>query len=343
MKKYYFHINYKNRKHKFEFYYGTDNNNGKEFLDHAKKISLSLDDVMLQIQAINEGLFETVINTIKNKLSNAIEKKKRFPVDLTRTLENTKEKYSDNIVFLVLVNILENEQTSVMEEMHIREYNRIGIPVSHSVIEVAKRRVQKKYQELQIILKKFDDYINEDFRVSFENTLVQFSKTIIIHDGTNIQLYYDLCDSFEALIFFITRHVDSHNLRFFCCSNCGRKFFNKSDRKYCPSLECQHVHKLELDKQQRLKRKQDCYINLLDSYYAYVRQVKRILKLISVNQSDMSEFESQQKKCADMVKSAIIQYRSKQKPIDDELLNLVKINRAAMKAHGDTIRMRYFN
>ena len=149
MKKYFFHISYKNRKRKFEFYYGTDNENGKEFLDHAKKISLSFDDVMLQIQAINDGLFETVLSTIKIKLSNAIEKKKRFPVDLTRTLENTKEKYRDNIVFLVMVNILENEQTSVMEEMHISEFYRIGIPVSRSVIEVAKHRLQLKYQELQ--------------------------------------------------------------------------------------------------------------------------------------------------------------------------------------------------
>ena len=342
MKKYFFHINHNRRARVVEFYFGEDKKNGKEFLNRAEKLVLNFDDVILQVQILNDSVFEAALNPVLNKMLNAFRMKKGQSSALTNALKKAREKHKDNLVFPVCVNVLENEYHSILEKMCFREHYQFGIPVSSSVIEQSQNQLRLKYHELHNSLRNFADNIDKGFCCSLKDTFIQLGRTIIWYDGKNFQMCCDLSNGIEALIFFITRHVASYNLRVFRCSNCGKNFLNTSNRKYCSSPECQHVHKLDLEKQERLERKKNCYLNLLDGYYAYVRQVKRILTCIRVVQSDMGEFEVQQKKCADVIKNAIYTYRSEQKPIDDELLNLVKTNRTIMKETTNSIRSRYF-
>lgn len=156
------------------------------------------------------------------------------------------------------------------------------------------------------------------------------------------RVYMGLNDSFEPFVYFSSRKIQNSNINLYRCVNCGRKYFHTSDRIYCGREECQHVKLLEYNRNLRETRKQDVYRNLIDSYNAYVRQLKRKLTLMRIEESDMQQFETEQEKCASVIREAVSEYRNQQKPIDDELNTLVQENRQKMKAVTDRITEKYF-
>ena len=99
---------------------------------------------------------------------------------------------------------------------------------------------------------------------------------------------------------------------------------------------------MEYNRNLRETRKQDVYRNLIDSYNAYVRQLKRKLTLMRIEQSDMKAFEAEQEECAAVIRKAVSEYREQQKPIGDELNELVQENRQKMKEVTDRITEKYF-
>ena len=99
---------------------------------------------------------------------------------------------------------------------------------------------------------------------------------------------------------------------------------------------------MEYNRNLRETRKQDVYRNLIDSYNAYVRQLKRKLTLMRIEESDMQIFETEQEKCAAVIRVAASDYREHQKPIDDEMNALVQENRQKMKEVTDKITEKYF-
>ena len=95
-------------------------------------------------------------------------------------------------------------------------------------------------------------------------------------------------------------------------------------------------------RQNRESRKQDVYRNLIDSYNTYVRTLKRKLTLMRVEKSDMQMFETEQEKCAAVIREAVSDYREQQKPVDDDLNALIQDNRQRMKEVTDRITEKYF-
>jgi len=95
-------------------------------------------------------------------------------------------------------------------------------------------------------------------------------------------------------------------------------------------------------RQNRESRKQDVYRNLIDSYNTYVRTLKRKLTLMRVEKSEMQMFETEQEKCAAVIRKAVSDYREQQKPIDDELNALILEKRKKMKEITDRITDKYF-
>ncbi|MER2149513.1 MAG: hypothetical protein ABS987_10240, partial [Ruminococcus sp.] len=87
---------------------------------------------------------------------------------------------------------------------------------------------------------------------------------------------------------------------------------------------------------------QDVYRNLIDSYNTYVRTLKRKLTLMRVEKSDMQMFETEQEKCAAVIRETVSDYREQQKPIDNELNALILENRKKMKETTDKITEKYF-
>lgn len=109
----------------------------------------------------------------------------------------------------------------------------------------------------------------------------------------------------------------------------------KSNRKWYAVLGSVPQDKLDT-------RKQDVYRNLIDSYNAYVRQLKRKLTLMRIEESDMQQFEKEQEQFAAIIREAVSDYREQQKPIDDEINALVQDNRQKMKDVTDQITEKYF-
>ena len=95
-------------------------------------------------------------------------------------------------------------------------------------------------------------------------------------------------------------------------------------------------------RQNRESRKQDVYRNLIDSYNTYVRTLKRKLTLMRIEQSDMQQFETEQERCAVVIRETVTEYREHQKPIDNELNALILENRKKMKEITDRITDKYF-
>ncbi|MED9968402.1 MAG: hypothetical protein UFA98_00100 [Ruminococcus sp.] len=81
---------------------------------------------------------------------------------------------------------------------------------------------------------------------------------------------------------------------------------------------------------------------LNDSYNAYVRQLKRKLTLMRIEQSDMQAFEAEQEECAAIIRETVSDYREQQKPFDDDLNAIVQENRHRMKEVTDRITEKYF-
>ena len=163
----------------------------------------------------------------------------------------------------------------------------------------------------------------------------------VVEDGEN-RLYMNLDKSIEPFIFFFAWQIKNSNIKLYRCIHCGRKYFHTSDRTYCGREECQHVKLLEYNRNLRETRKQDVYRNLIDSYNAYVRQLKRKLTLMRIEDSDMQFFETEQEQCAAVIRKAVSDYREKQKPIDDDLNALILENRKKMKEVTDRITEKYF-
>ena len=99
---------------------------------------------------------------------------------------------------------------------------------------------------------------------------------------------------------------------------------------------------MEYNRNLRETRKQDVYRNLIDSYNAYVRQLKRKLTLMRIEQSDMQAFEAEQEQCAAVIRDSVSNYREQQKPVDDDLNALIQDNRQRMKEVTDRITEKYF-
>ena len=61
-----------------------------------------------------------------------------------------------------------------------------------------------------------------------------------------------------------------------------------------------------------------------------------------VEKSDMQMFETEQEQCAAVIREAVSEYREQQKPIDNDLNELVQENRQKMKEVTDQITEKYF-
>ncbi len=209
-------------------------------------------------------------------------------------------------------------------------------------IKRAKKVLTNKVHELKEAVDRLALYIEKDFECEIEQTMTAKSEIIATVENGDDRVYMGLNNSFEPFVYFFSRKIQNSNIKLYRCVNCGRKYFHTSDRIYCSREECQHVKLLEYNRNLRETRKQDVYRNLIDSYNAYVRQLKRKLTLMRIEESDMQQFEKEQEKCAAVIRESVSDYREQQKPIDDDLNELVQENRQKMKEVTDRITEKYF-
>lgn len=339
MKKIFFYIDRTNKQIRF-IHYPIDRKSNMigETEQHS---SISFDDVLTMTEEMNRSFFSD-LRTICERLQYYLDfGKQKYPA-CEKEMAEYRSKYENNFLALILINILETEYWAQRDRLLSWDPVIIVTAIFNTNIKRAKKVLTNKVQDLKKTVDGLALYIEKDFECEIEQTMTAKSEIIATVEDDEERVYMGLNDSFEPFVYFFSRIIQSSNIKLYRCVNCGRKYFHTSDRIYCSREECQHVKLLEYNRNLRETRKQDVYRNMIDSYNAYVRQLKRKLTLMRIEQSDMQTFEAEQEKCAAVIREAVGDYREQQKPIDDQLNELVQENRQKMKAVTDEITEKYF-
>ena len=335
MKKIFFYIDRTNKQIRF-IHYPIDRK-GNMIGETEQHSSISFDDVLTMTEEMNRSFFSD-LRTICGYLDFG---KQKYPA-CEKEMTEYRSKYENNFLALILINILETEYWAQRDRLLSWDPVIIVTAIFNINIKRAKKVLTKKVQELKAAVDRLALYIEQDFKCDIEQTMTAKSEIRATVEDDEDRVYVGLNDSFEPLVYFFSRKIQSSNINLYRCVNCGRKYFHTSDRIYCGREECKHVKLLEYNRNLRETRKQDVYRNLIDSYNAYVRQLKRKLTLMRIEESDMQQFEKEQEKCAAVIREAVSDYREQNKPIDDKLNELVQENRQKMKEVTDRVTEKYF-
>ena len=320
MKKIFFYIDRTNKQIRF-IHYPIDRK-GNMIGETEQHSSISFDDVLTMTEEMNRSFFSD-LRTICGRLQYYLDfGKQKYPA-CEKEMTEYRSKYENNFLALILINILETEYWAQRDRLLSWDPVIIVTAIFNINIKRAKKVLTKKVQELKAAVDRLALYIEQDFKCDIEQTMTAKSEIRATVEDDEDRVYVGLNDSFEPLVYFFSRKIQSSNISLYRCINCGRKYFHTSDRTYCGREECQHVKLLEYNRNLRETRKQDVYRNLIDSYNAYVRQLKRKLTLMRIEESDMQQFEKEQEKCAAVIREAVSDYREQNKPIDDKLNELV--------------------
>ena len=339
MKKIFFYIDRTNKQIRF-IHYPIDRK-GNMIGETEQHSSISFDDVLTMTEEMNRSFFSD-LRTICGRLQYYLDfGKQKYPA-CEKEMTEYRSKYENNFLALILINILETEYWAQRDRLLSWDPVIIVTAIFNINIKRAKKVLTKKVQELKAAVDRLALYIEQDFKCDIEQTMTAKSEIRATVEDDEDRVYVGLNDSFEPLVYFFSRKIQSSNINLYRCVNCGRKYFHTSDRIYCGREECKHVKLLEYNRNLRETRKQDVYRNLIDSYNAYVRQLKRKLTLMRIEESDMQQFEKEQEKCAAVIREAVVEYRDQQKPIDDELNALILEKRKKMKEITDRITDKYF-
>ena len=330
MKKIFFYIDRTNKQIRF-IHYPIDRK-GNMIGETEQHSSISFDDVLTMTEEMNRSFFSDFYLDFGKQKYPACEKE----------MTEYRSKYENNFLALILINILETEYWAQRDRLLSWDPVIIVTAIFNINIKRAKKVLTKKVQELKAAVDRLALYIEQDFKCDIEQTMTAKSEIRATVEDDEDRVYVGLNDSFEPLVYFFSRKIQSSNINLYRCVNCGRKYFHTSDRIYCGREECKHVKLLEYNRNLRETRKQDVYRNLIDSYNAYVRQLKRKLTLMRIEESDMQQFEKEQEKCAAVIREAVSDYREQNKPIDDKLNELVQENRQKMKEVTDRVTEKYF-
>ena len=339
MKKIFFYIDRTNKQIRF-IHYPIDRK-GNMIGETEQHSSISFDDVLTMTEEMNRSFFSD-LRTICGRLQYYLDfGKQKYPA-CEKEMTEYRSKYENNFLALILINILETEYWAQRDRLLSWDPVIIVTAIFNINIKRAKKVLTKKVQELKAAVDRLALYIEQDFKCDIEQTMTAKSEIRATVEDDEDRVYVGLNDSFEPLVYFFSRKIQSSNINLYPCVNCGRKYFHTSDRIYCGREECKHVKLLEYNRNLRETRKQDVYRNLIDSYNAYVRQLKRKLTLMRIEESDMQQFEKEQEKCAAVIREAVSDYREQNKPIDDKLNELVQENRQKMKEVTDRVTEKYF-
>ena len=339
MKKIFFYIDRTNKQIRF-IHYPIDRN-GSMIGESEQRSSISFDDVLTMTEEMNRSFFSD-LRTICERLQYYLDFGKQKYLACEKEMAEYRSKYGNNFLALILINILETEYWAQRDRLLSWDPVIIVTAIFNTNIKRAKKVLTNKVLKLKEAVDRLALYIEKDFECEIEQDMTAKSEIIATVEDGDDRVYMGLNNSFEPFVYFFSRKIQNSNIKLYRCVNCGRKYFHTSDRIYCSREECQHVKLLEYNRNLRETRKQDVYRNLIDSYNAYVRQLKRKLTLMRIEESDMQQFEKEQKKCAAVIRESVSDYREQQKPIDDDLNELVQENRQKMKEVTDRITEKYF-
>lgn len=333
MKKYFFRIDADKRL--AMFYYG-------EKKDTFVKTEIKFDDFFALAEDYQNN-HHTSLKAVSEEMQKYVELGKKENAVFHAKLTRLKKKMADNIFALVFMNIMELFYQKQREKLIALNVKNLLQSVISFNTRQAKKAIQKKFEELEYNMIGFEFMLCGNLSIANKGAFFESNEGYIIflEDNKSV-IYCGLNESLEPFVEGFDAYLNASNTKIYICKNCGGRYFNTVDRGYCSKPVCQQFKRLMYKRQNRESRKQDVYRNLIDSYNTYVRTLKRKLTLMRVEKSDMQMFETEQEKCAAVIRETVSDYREQQKPIDNELNALILENRKKMKETTDKITEKYF-
>ena len=269
MKNIYFNIDVFKR----EVYFFSVSSPTKRELIHT----YTFDDMMYMAEDYATGDYQKKLQGLYDLMMEQIENKEDEQVQaLTRQLDN---EFKENIFASVCLSILYGTYQNQKDTLnHLGIIGSLMDSVSQKFTLQVKGNIESKFSEITNSMNNFIDCVNNDFRHTPETTFKSDGKYILEFNKRDGNMLYSVNEFVEPLIHIFLTNLYIGNLKVFTCKHCGKKYFDNTDKGYCPKEICQQAEEREINKMVRAKRKADPYKSLLDNFGLYIRQQKHKLK-----------------------------------------------------------------
>ena len=328
MKNIYFNIDVFKR----EVYFFSVSSPTKRELIHT----YTFDDMMYMAEDYATGGYQKKLQGLYDLMMEQIENKEDEQVQaLTRQLDN---EFKENIFASVCLSILYGTYQNQKDTLnHLGIIGSLMDSVSQKFTLQVKGNIESKFSEITNSMNNFIDCVNNDFRHTPETTFKSDGKYILEFNKRDGNMLYSVNEFIEPLIHIFLTNLYIGNLKVFTCKHCGKKYFDNTDKGYCPKEICQQAEEREINKMVRAKRKADPYKNLLDNFGLYIRQQKHKLTQKNLSADVIAQFDDERNSCYNKVKMEISIYQKSGKPIDDELESYIDEQKNYMKHLYDTL------
>ena len=328
MKNIYFNIDVFKR----EVYFFSVSSPTKRELIHT----YTFDDMMYMAEDYATGGYQKKLQGLYDLMMEQIENKEDEQVQaLTRQLDN---EFKENIFASVCLSILYGTYQNQKDTLnHLGIIGSLMDSVSQKFTLQVKGNIESKFSEITNSMNNFIDCVNNDFRHTPETTFKSDGKYILEFNKRDGNMLYSVNEFIEPLTHIFLTNLYIGNLKVFTCKHCGKKYFDNTDKGYCPKEICQQAEEREINKMVRAKRKADPYKNLLDNFGLYIRQQKHKLTQRNLSADVIAQFDDERNSCYNKVKMEISIYQNSGKLIDDELESYIDEQKNYMKHLYDTL------
>ena len=328
MKNIYFNIDVFKR----EVYFFSVSSPTKRELIHT----YTFDDMMYMAEDYATGGYQKKLQGLYDLMMEQIENKEDEQVQaLTRQLDN---EFKENIFASVCLSILYGTYQNQKDTLnHLGIIGSLMDSVSQKFTLQVKGNIESKFSEITNSMNNFIDCVNNDFRHTPETTFKSDGKYILEFNKRDGNMLYSVNEFIEPLTHIFLTNLYIGNLKVFTCKHCGKKYFDNTDKGYCPKEICQQAEEREINKMVRAKRKADPYKNLLDNFGLYIRQQKHKLTQKNLSADVIAQFDDEKNSCYNKVKMEISIYQNSGKLIDDELESYIDEQKNYMKHLYDTL------
>ena len=327
MKNIYFNIDVFKR----EVYFFSVSSPTKRELIHT----YTFDDMMYMAEDYATGGYQKKLQGLYDLMMEQIENKEDEQVQaLSRQLE---KEFKENIFASVCLSILYGLYQNQRDTLYLRIIKLPINSISQKITSQVKSTIESKFSEVINSMNNFIDCVNNDFQHTPERIFQSDGKYILEFNKRDGNMLYSVNEFIEPLIHIFLTNLYIGNLKVFTCKHCGKKYFDNTDKGYCPKEICQQAEEKENNKIFREKRKANPYKNLLDNFGLYIRQQKHKLTQKNLSSDVIAQFDDEKNSCYNKVKMEISIYQNSGKLIDDELESYIDEQKNYMKNLYDTL------
>ena len=232
MKNIYFNIDVFKR----EVYFFSVSSPTKRELIHT----YTFDDMMYMAEDYATGGYQKKLQGLYDLMMEQIENKEDEQVQaLTRQLDN---EFKENIFASVCLSILYGTYQNQKDTLnHLGIIGSLMDSVSQKFTLQVKGNIESKFSEITNSMNNFIDCVNNDFRHTPETTFKSDGKYILEFNKRDGNMLYSVNEFIEPLTHIFLTNLYIGNLKVFTCKHCGKKYFDNTDKGYCPKEICQQA------------------------------------------------------------------------------------------------------